>query len=106
MAKKLQFKQLGITNNNVKVVTGAFQYFETRGIPLDIIITILNNHNMIIDWIDFYKSSINIWPMKTTLAKIYSALLLTNDERYAKIIISKLQNYIQNENTNSSTYIF
>jgi len=47
--------QSGITENNKPIISGIYKTFETHGIPLDIILSILIDGNSVPNWIDLYK---------------------------------------------------
>ena len=47
--------QSGITSDNKKVISGVYKMFDSHGIPLDIIFSILKDKNMIPNWIHLYK---------------------------------------------------
>lgn len=45
------------------------------GLPLDIIMSILEENNMIVDWIDFYQEGLKHgWKVKTLLNRIETAI--------------------------------
>lgn len=54
---KTILSQSGVTSDNKKVISGIYKIFESHGIPLDIIFSILKEKNVIPDWIDFYRSA-------------------------------------------------
>ena len=85
----------GYTEDNRQVIQGVFKYVETRGIPLEIIITVFDQQGLVIDWIDFYEQSQKCgWLIKTTINKIEAALLDTKGKEYTDIILDRLKFYI------------
>jgi hypothetical protein len=50
---------IGKTTDGKKVIGGMFKFFETEGIPFDIIFDILKQNNSIPDWIGLYKEAVN-----------------------------------------------
>lgn len=45
--------QSGIATDGKKVIAGIFRYYETTGLPLDVIFEELRNKNCIPDWFNF-----------------------------------------------------
>ncbi len=59
---------------------------------------------MVVDWLDFYESSVKSgWNIKTTLNKIEYALIDIKGKEYSTQVITRLKYYIGNKNaTNKS----
>lgn len=53
--KKTDFIQVGVTNDGKPVMSGVFFFYETHGIPLEIIFMSFIDKNLIPSWIDLYK---------------------------------------------------
>jgi hypothetical protein len=49
---------IGKTTDDKMVVNGVFRFFETEGIPFDIIFDLLKRNNAIPDWISLYKEAV------------------------------------------------
>jgi hypothetical protein len=47
--------QSGVTLDSKPIISGIYQTFETHGIPLEIILSILKDKDAIPNWIDLYK---------------------------------------------------
>lgn len=47
--------QSGVTSDNKKVISGIYKMFESHGIPLDVIFSLLKERNIIPDWINLYR---------------------------------------------------
>lgn len=46
---------IGKTPDGQLVVTGVYEFHETYGMPLEFLFAYLKDHNLIVDWIDFYR---------------------------------------------------
>jgi hypothetical protein len=47
--------QVGITEDGKRVVAGVYEFHETYGMPLPALFSYLADHDLVPDWIDFYK---------------------------------------------------
>lgn len=54
MAKKDLLYQSGITIDNKPVYSGIYSFYETHGIPLDVIFALLNDNGIVPNWTDLY----------------------------------------------------
>ncbi len=86
---------VGKTEDGKLVVSGVFEIMSsTTGLPLEIILEILNKHNMIISWIDFYNSSIkHKWKWRTTKNRIETSVNEIFGKEYTKEILKRLEFY-------------
>lgn len=93
-----KFEQIGITKNNLPVYSGTYYFFETHGIPIDVIISLLYSKNIIPSWLDLYKDMI-ISGVKPTnaLSKIEAAIIEGHSQELADYVVSQL-NQIQINN--------
>jgi hypothetical protein len=70
----------------------------TIGLPLEMLLPLLEKNNMVIDWIDFYNCSIKGgWSQKTTLMKIKTALGDCFGSQYKKEVLKRLYFYLKEE---------
>lgn len=70
--------------------------------PLDTIIQEFDKQGYVIDWIDFYESSVKSgWNVKTTLKKIEYSLIDIKEKEYCEEVLKRLRYYIT-VNTNES----
>ncbi len=77
------------------MVGNVFRMYETKGVPLETIIQKFDELNYLIDWIDFYESSIQSgWNVKTTLKKIEYSLIDTKGKDYTTQVLTRLKFYI------------
>jgi hypothetical protein len=56
--KKNPLKQVGTTPEGKKVYKGLYKFYETYGLPLDVILTVFQSKDWVPDWIDFYIGAI------------------------------------------------
>ena len=76
-----------------------FRLLETRGVPLEIIVDELEKSNYIVDWIDFYESSLKCgWNISTTLNKIECCLTDIKGKQYCDDVLLRLKYYIVENN--------
>ena len=65
----------GKTEDGKLVVQGVFQITSSIGLPLEIILDTLTKQNMIIDWVDFIKTSLEKGSkLNTILYRVESAI--------------------------------
>lgn len=85
----------GKTHNNNIVVGNVFQLIDTKGVPLEVIVSEFTEFGYVIDWIDFYESSIKSgWNMFTSLNKIEYSLSSVKGEEYSNRVMERLRYYI------------
>jgi len=78
------------------VIGGVFSLLETHGIPLDVLVEVIDRQGALIDWVDFYEASQQSnWKTRTALMKIESAVSEVLGEDYCNEVMLRLQNYIQ-----------
>jgi len=66
------------------------------GLPLDTLLEMLKENNMVVDWIEFYESSKKHgWKDKTTLNRISTYVVDVYGPEYRDIIINRLKKYIE-----------
>lgn len=69
-----------------------FKHSEALGIPLDIIVDQIKEHDCVVDWLEFYKVSTDHgWNIKTTIDKIEYTLIDVYGKEYAHQVISILK---------------
>lgn len=90
MIKSL-FKQTGITPTGKPVLAGVFTFYETHGLPLDVIFMCFIEKDWIPDWIDLYQCCKNAG-MKhdRILSKLSEAISDSYGKEWESIVISKL----------------
>ena len=47
-------KVVGKTEGGITVVSGVFRFYESTGLPLDVMLDCLKKNNIIPDWLTFY----------------------------------------------------
>jgi hypothetical protein len=73
--KKIELNIAGKTNDGKIVVSGVFPIYSSIGLPLQDILEILHQSNMVPDWQDFYDQAIEEgWKSDRTILKIQEAV--------------------------------
>jgi len=66
---------VGKTADDKTVVTGVYEFHETYGMPLESLLSYLKDHDMVPDWIDFYRwASKNGMKHERIISKIYDPI--------------------------------
>jgi hypothetical protein len=55
--KKCQLIQSAITPDGKPIYKGVYKFYETHGLPLDVILTVFQSKGWVPDWIDLYLSA-------------------------------------------------
>jgi alanyl-tRNA synthetase len=88
-------RQVGITSDGVKVVAHTFKMFDAHGLPLDIMLDLLKENNMIPDWTDFYnEASASGWQDKTIRNRVHTAVNDSYGQEQAERVLNRLDLYI------------
>ena len=89
-------RQVGVTPEGVKVVANTFKMFDAHGLPLDIMLDLMKENNMVPDWIDFYnEASASGWKDKTIRNRVHSAASSAYGNDFGNTVLSKLNAYIE-----------
>lgn len=87
--------EVGRTEDNVRVVKNTFKIFDAHGLPLDIMLDLMKENNMIPDWIDFYnEASASGWKDKTIRNRIHTAVNNSYGKEQADKTLNRLDYYI------------
>lgn len=71
MSKRPEFVVTGRTQDGKLVIGGVFRFVGEQGIPLDLIVSFLNEHNLMLDWLDFLRDSEKEgWPRERTIHRL------------------------------------
>jgi alanyl-tRNA synthetase len=88
----MKFLQTGITTDNKICVSNVYRFYETEGLPLEVIFDLLKNHNMIPDWIEFVKeASAAGMTKRSILSKLEEAILDSYGKEFKDHIIKELE---------------
>lgn len=69
------------------------------GLPLEYCLEILNDHNMVVDWIDFIESSLKHgWKISTTLIRVETAVTEIYGKEYSDQVLKRLNFYTSLKN--------
>lgn len=91
MNQKSDFIQVGITTDNKPVLSGIYKFYETHGIPLDVIFICFMENNWVPSWIDLYKDcKLAGIKHERIIAKLSEAIQDSFGEGWAQQVISKL----------------
>ncbi len=92
--KKINFKVSSVTVDGKKVLDGCFKLFDTHGLPLDTILELCIEYNMIPNWIDFYDDALNSgWSEETLCNRLETALIDIHGIEYCNEIMDRLKIY-------------
>jgi hypothetical protein len=82
----------GKTEDDKDVVRGVYRFFETEGVPLDVIFEILESKKAIPDWIAFVKEAIAAG-MKSSrvISMLDTAISDSYGQEMRNVVIPKLQ---------------
>ena len=95
MAKKNKssFYQTGITTDDKPVLGGVYSFFETQGLPLDVIFICFMERGWIPDWIELYKDAHKAGMKHARiLSKLEEAIADSFGKHWSDIVISRLDN--------------
>src|SRR5690349_18747274 len=56
--KKHLLNQSGETSEGHQVYRGVYAFYETHGLPLDVILTCFQEQQVVVDWLDFWDEGI------------------------------------------------
>jgi alanyl-tRNA synthetase len=85
---------VGETSDGKKVISGVFRLFETHGLPLSDILSILKQRDYIIDWFDFYQDALSAG-MKhdSVIAKLNEAINDSYGTEFKNTVIRRLEQF-------------
>lgn len=64
--------------------------------PLELLIEVFDNHNYVIDWIDFYQTGVRCgWKQSTIISRIEVALEEVKGREYKEEVINRLIQYFK-----------
>ena len=89
-------RQVGLTPEGVQVVANTFKMFDAYGLPLDIMLDLMKDNNMIPDWIDFCNEAmISGWKNKTIIDRVKDAVETVYGTDFTEEVLSRLNSYIE-----------
>lgn len=82
----------GKTEDGSLVIAGVFRWYETIGLPLDVMFECFQKANMVPDWLTFYVEAVRAG-MKhdRIISKLDSALVDVYGSDYRDTVISRLE---------------
>lgn len=94
--KKLGFDIIGITKDGTTVVSGVFRLFDTCGLPLDIILDLCQENDLMPSWIHFYDDAIKQgWVDKTIFNRLETNISDTYGKSFWLSVKKRLELYIE-----------
>jgi hypothetical protein len=97
MSKKKKNKQkgllfqTGVTPDDKRVMGGCFSFYETYGLPLNVIFISFQEKDCIPDWIDFYLTALAAgMEHGRILSKLEEAISDSFGKEFCDVIISRL----------------
>ena len=89
--KKNILYQTGQTADGKVVLGGLYKFFETHGLPLDVLFICCMERNSVPDWIELYRAA-RVAGMQhdRILSKLEEAILDSYGKEWADIVISRL----------------
>ncbi len=91
MIKKTDFVQVGITTDGKPVMSGIFSFYETHGIPLEIIFMSFIEKELIPSWIDLYKDMrLSGMPHNRVMATLQDSISDAYGQEWSKSVVSQL----------------
>lgn len=83
--------QTGITPEGKPVLAGVYRFYETHGLPLDIILMCFHDKGWVPDWIDFYQDAREAGMQhKRILSKLAPAIADSYGKEWKEGVISTL----------------
>lgn len=88
---KSLLKQVAITIDGKIVLAGLYKFYETVGLPLDVILHCFQQKNVIPDWVDFYTSALAAgMEHDRIISKLEEAVSDAYGKQWADEVISRL----------------
>lgn len=82
---------------NIFIITSSL-----TGLPLDYALQLLDNENMVVDWVDYYDESLKYgWSTKTALNRIETAVGDYFGTKHKEEVMKRLQLHIQSHTHHS-----
>ncbi len=94
--KKEIIKVSGYHDSKI-VFSGIFKFTETTGLPLTDVLESIKNHDVLIDWLDYYKMALNAGLKKKRIfSRISEALVDVHGVEYKNVVLIRLNYAIDN----------
>lgn len=93
MSHKILITQIGETTDNKTVVAGVWAFYETHGLPLDVILSLCIQKNWMPCWTSLYKDMLSAG-MKhgRILSKLEESISDSYGKAFCDVVISRLNN--------------
>jgi alanyl-tRNA synthetase len=84
-------KQVAVTTDGKKVLSGLYKFYETVGLPLDVLLHCFQEKNALPDWVDFYTSALAAgMEHERILSKLEEAVSDSFGKEFSDHVISTL----------------
>lgn len=91
-----QFVVIGQMPDGRRIVTGAFEMTDTHGLPLDIVLSTLEDRKLAPCWITFYEKALAAgWNAKNTMAKLEAVVGDVYGPGFKESWLPMMKSYIQ-----------
>jgi len=88
-------KIVGKTTDEKQVVQNGFAMVDTYGLPLEILLGLLKDNHMVMDWVAFFEDAmVAQWPVDRTVIKIETALLDIYGTEYKNMVVRRMKDYL------------
>ena len=87
---------VGKTEDGKTVVNGFFKMYDTNGMPMDILLTIMDEKNMVPSWTQFVIDALNAgWKEKTIIHRVSEATTDVFGPEYSDIVIKRIKEILE-----------
>jgi len=81
----LRLRKTGETEDGRDVIGGCFRFIDERGVPIEVLISIINDRGGVVDWLDFWSSAMKQgWKPDRTFIKLRRAVTDIYGEEWAE----------------------
>lgn len=88
----MTFSISGKTEDGFLVLTGAYEYTGTHGVPLEVVLEFFKTQKAKIDWVDWMRSALKEgMSLKTAMAKISSAVGDVYGKNHKQQVVARLK---------------
>ena len=89
--KDSPYNQTGITTEGKPVMAGLYHFYETHGLPLDVIFSCFIEKGWVPDWIELYETAFSRgMTHERILAKLEEAINDSFGKEWSDVVISRL----------------
>lgn len=96
MAKKKYYLSITgiIESTNTEVVAGVFQFYDTQGLPLDVVFDVLKSNNKMPNWLSFVSDAKSAgWKNKTIKTRLSESISDVYGSIFRDEVFSRLEKF-------------